>query len=246
MFGRIPDHAEDARLSLLGRASSLRSVTCLAVALIAGLLAVVAPLAAILLLAAMGARALMQGGEVRFDAYALVGPLLAAVLVGLVVGPAGAMGVLFVWRLQSDTRWSIGEAALLATISGRPSETTLRALAHLWLAPLYSLALVAYTSPHMIAGLPLDLPHLPVWTPIAAGCIAFMGFADWALRAAADWRLGELAVAPAMHVLTHHALFLLAYGITGDVSSGVVAMVAWRLLHAAPLGVAQASLTAVP
>lgn len=247
MFGRIPDLAEEARLSQLGRASAFRSGIYIAAALLAGLLAIVAPLAAVLMLALLAARTLMQGAnDIRFDAYALVGPLLAAVIVGLVIGPQGAMGVLFVWRLQADSRWSIKEAARLATISGRPSESTPRALAHLWLTPLYGLALVAYTSPHMIAGLPLDLPHVPMWLPIAAAVLAFFGFADWALRAAADWRLGELAAAPAAHVLTHHVLFLLAFGITGDVSSGIVALLAWRLLQAAPLTSAQPSLTAVP
>ncbi|MFT3726209.1 MAG: hypothetical protein QM759_00075 [Terricaulis sp.] len=246
MFGRILDHAEEARLSQLGRASALRAGICIAVALSAGALAMFAPLMSLLLLALLAARALMQGGEFRFDAYALIGPLLAAAIVGVAVGPAGAMGVLFVWRLQADTRWSIREASRLAMISGHPSETTPRALAHLWLTPLYGLALVAYTSPHMLAGLPLDLPHVQAWMPIAAACVAALGFADWALRAAADWRLGELAVAPVAHVLAHHALFLLAYGITGDVSYGVVALFAWRLMQAAPMGVAQPSLTAVP
>jgi hypothetical protein len=246
MFARLLGPAEEARLSLLGRVSAQRSGISLTVALAAGALAIFAPMPALLLIAVLGARALMQGNELRFDAYALIGPLLAAVVVGLAVGPAGAMGVLFVWRLQADVRWSIGEAIRLATISGRPSEATPRALAHLWLTPLYGLALVAYTSPHMIAGLPLDLPHVPMWIPVAAACLACIGFADWALRAAADWRLGELAVAPAAHVLTHHALFFVAYGITGDVSSAIVAVIAWRLLHAAPLGASQASLTAVP
>jgi hypothetical protein len=246
MFGRIHDHAEEARLSQLGRVSALRSGIFVALALLAGAMATVTPLLAVLLLALLAARALMGGGEIRFDAYALVGPLLAAAIVGVVLGPAGAMGVLFLWRLQADTRWSIGEASRLAMISGRPSETTPRALVHLWLAPLYGLALVAYTSPHMIAGLPLDLPHVPFWIPIAAGCVALMGFADWTLRAATDWRLGELAVAPAVHVLTHYALFFAAYGITGDVSSGIVALGAWRLAQAGPFGVAQVSLTAVP
>src|SRR5262249_52733376 len=127
MFGRIPDHAEEARLSLLGRASALRSGICIAAALFAGLFAVFAPMAAVLVLAVPAARTLIQSNDLRLDAYALVGPLLAAVLVGLVVGPAGGMGVLFVWRLQADTRWSVGETTRLANISGRPSETTPRA-----------------------------------------------------------------------------------------------------------------------
>jgi len=106
------------------------------------------------------------------------------------------------------------------------------------------LTLVAFTAPHMVAGLPLDLPHVPAWVPVAVGVIAVGAIFDWGLRRAADWRLGELATAPALHLLTHHAIFLVAYGLTLDVSAGIAAMAAWRLAHAAPLR--QASFTAVP
>jgi hypothetical protein len=71
-------------------------------------------------------------------------------------------------------------------------------------------------------------------------------FFDWGLRRAADWRLGELAGAPAMHLLTHHVALMLAFGLMIDVSAGVVAMIAWRLAHAAPFRAPQPSLTAVP
>jgi hypothetical protein len=96
----------------------------------------------------------------------------------------------------------------------------------------------------MIAGLPLDLPHVPVWVPMLTGALAAGALFDWGLRRAADWRLGELAAAPAAHLLTHHALFLMAFGFSLDVSAGIVAIMAWRLAHAAPLR--QASFTAVP
>jgi hypothetical protein len=96
----------------------------------------------------------------------------------------------------------------------------------------------------MIAGLPLDLPHVPAWVPLALGALAAGAFFDWALARAADWRLGELAPSPAAHLLAHHAVFLLAFGLGLDVSAGIVMLMAWRLAHAAPLR--QASFTAVP
>jgi hypothetical protein len=88
----------------------------------------------------------------------------------------------------------------------------------------------------MVAGLPLDLPHVPILIPLVAGIAAAGAFFDWALQRAADWRLGELAAAPALHLLLHHALFMLAYGLTLDVSAGIVALLAWRLANAAPFG----------
>jgi hypothetical protein len=230
MNGRIPGYA----------------ATPLTIALSVGVAALLWPPLALLALACLGARVLMRGDAVRIDPGALAGPALAALIVGAFVGLAGAIGVMFVWRLFADTRWSTNEAARLAVAAGRPAEASWKSLAHAWLTPLYGLALVAFTAPHMIAGLPLDLPHVPAWVPLSVGVLAVGAFFDWGLRRAADWRLGELATAPALHLLTHHAMFLIAFGMMIDVSAGVVAMLAWRLVHAAPFRAAQPSLTAVP
>jgi hypothetical protein len=204
----------------------------MAAALAVGAIALFAPPLALLLLATLAARVLMRREAVRVDLTTLAGPAFAALIVGAFTGLAGAIGVVFVWRMFADTRWSVAEAQRLALAAGRPAETTRKSLAHAWLTPLYGVTLVAFTAPHMIAGLPLDLPHVPVYVPLAAGVLAAGAFFDWALRRAADWRLGELAAAPAMHLLAHHALFLLAFGLMIDVSAGVVALIAWRLAHA--------------
>lgn len=219
------------------------TLVALAVALSAGLIALVTPPAALLVLTLLGANALMRR-ESAVSWHALAGPVFAAMIVGGFAGLDGAIGVLFVWRLFADARWSVGEARRLASAAGRPAEASWKSLIHAWATPAYGLTLVAYTAPHMVAGLPLDLPHVPIWFPLLAGAIAATALFDWALRRAADWRLGDLARAPALHLLTHHAVFLFAYGLNLDVSAGIVALLAWRMAHAAPLR--QASLTAVP
>jgi hypothetical protein len=216
----------------------------LAIALGAGVSALVAPAFSLLILAALAAHTLMRTETIRLQPLSLAGPIFAALIVGAFTGLAGGIGVLFAWRMFADTRWSVSEAQRLALAAGRPGETSWRALAHAWATPLFGLTLVAYTAPHMIAGLPLDLPHVPMWVPIVAGALATGAVVDWALQRAADWRLGELAAAPATHLLTHHVLFILAFGLMIDVSAGIVALAAWRLAYAAPLR--QASLTAVP
>lgn len=217
------------------RSAIAHSYAALFIALGAGALGFISPPLSILALAALAAHALMRGENVRIDLLSLVGPIVAALIVGGFAGFAGGMGVLFVWRLAADTRWSTREAARLAAAAGRPVETTLKSLAHAWLTPFYALTLVAFTAPHMIAGLPLDLPHVPFWVPLGVGIIAAGALFDWGLRRAADWRLGELAGAPAAHLLTHHIMFIAAFGAGLDFSAGVVAMIAWRLAHAAPL-----------
>ncbi len=209
-------------------------ITPLLAALCVGGAALLYPPLALLALAGLGARALMRADSVRIDVAGLAGPIVAALIVGAFVGLAGAIGVLFVWRMVADTRWSVGEAKRLAMAAGRPAETSLKALAHAWLTPAYGVALVAFTAPHMIAGLPLDLPHLPYWIPLGLGVIAVGALFDWGLQRAADWRLGELAAAPAAHLLSHHIIFALGFGLMIDVSAGVFALMAWRLVHAAP------------
>lgn len=242
MNGRIqprPSHAG-------GASGSERSAAALVVAIGVGVVALIWPPGALLLLALLAAHALMRTDVTRADWPALLAPLFAALAVGAFVGVAGAIGTVFIWRLVADTRWSIAEAARLAVASGGSADTTQRALTHAWLTPLFGLSVVAYTAPHMVAGLPLDLPHVPAWVPIGLGALTACGVFDWALRRAADWRLGELAAAPAVHLLAHHGLFLLAFGLRLDVSAGVVALMAWRLAYAAPIRLPQASFTAVP
>lgn len=205
------------------------------VAACVGAVALVSPPLSLLLLAVLGARAFMRAEAApRVDWAAIAGPMFAALLVGGFVGLAGGIGVLFVWRLFADTRWSMGEAKRLALAAGRPGETRPHVMAHLWLTPLYGLALVAYSAPHMVAGLPLDLPHVPMIVPMSIGALAALAFFDWVVRRAADWRLGDLAPAPTAHGLAHHVLLLLAYGAMLDLSAGLVAIAAWRLAHAAP------------
>ena len=222
---------ETAQRFVFGRSASACLITAGA-----GALALIAPPAALLALALLGARALSSAQTLRFYPVAIAGPVFAALIVFGVVGLPGAIGVLFVWRVLADAHWSMGEAQRLAIAAGRPGETRAKALAHAWASPLLGLAVVAYTSPHLVMGLPLDLPHVPVIVPVLMGALTSALLFDWALKHAAEWRLGELARAPAAHLLAHHAVFLIAYALTLDLSSGVVAMMAWRLALAAPRG----------
>ncbi|MGQ0531968.1 MAG: hypothetical protein ACT4OF_04645 [Caulobacteraceae bacterium] len=235
MNGRIPDALAAPSPVVAVRFAADRGVLAASAALALGAVSLLFPPLALLGLAALAARVLLAGEAVHIDWTHFAGPVIAALVVGAFVGLSGAIGVLFVWRLIADARWSIGEATRLAAAAGRPAETTLKSLAHAWLMPLYGLTLVAYTAPHMIAGLPLDLPHAPAWFVIAAGVLAAGAFFDWGLRRAADWRLGELAAAPAAHLIIHHAMFLVAFGMGIDVSAGVVILGVWRLMHAAPV-----------
>src|SRR5262249_14317106 len=142
--------------------------------------ALLSPPLALLALALLGARALMRADERRLDILDSAGPALAALIVGAFVGLAGAVGVIFVWRVVADARWSVGEARRRAAAAGRPGEIGARALAHAWATPIYGLTVVAYTAPHMLMGLPLDLPHIPMLAPALAAVLGFALIFDWA------------------------------------------------------------------
>lgn len=244
MNGRLHLALAAPQTGAANRFSVDRGLVAALIAFALGGVSLFSPPLAVLGLAVLSARVLLSGEAVRIDWLSLIGPAFAALIVGMFVGLAGAIGTLFVWRLFADTRWSTGEATRLAAAAGRPAETTFKALFRAWLTPAYGLMIVAYTAPHMVAGLPLDLPHVPVWLVIAIGVLAAGAFFDWGLRRAADWRLGELAAAPAQHLLIHHIIFVAAFGLMIDVSAGVVMLMAWRLAHAAPMR--QPSFTAVP
>lgn len=184
-------------------------------------------------LATLGSCALLRNPS--FELRPLIGPAAAALLVGAFVGLDGAIGVLFVWRVFADARWSVAYAEKMG---GRSQE-----LWHVWTSPAHGIAMAAYTAPHMVVGLPLDLPHLPLWAPLATACVAGAALFDWGLRCAAQWRLGELDSRPAAFLAAHHSMFLMTLGFALDLSSGIVALAAWRLIHAA---LPQPSLTAVP
>ena len=212
---------------------SARSGETFAAASAAGLAAVIAPPAALLALALLLARAVLNGARpTRIKIIDIAAPIAAAAAVAGALGLAAGVGMLFVWRVIADTRWSMAQAARMGAIAG-VSRSRL-AQAHMWATPLLGLAIVAYTAPHMVAGLPLDLPHIPGWVPLGCAALAGVALFDWLLRLATEWRLGSLRAAPAAHEAAHHVLFVLAYAAAQDVSAGLVVLIAWRLAHAQP------------
>ena len=221
-----------------------RSLFAVCAAIGVGALSVLTPSVALLAVATLAALAVMFARVETRALRSLIGPAAAAILVGALWGWDGALGVLLLWRIVSDARWSAGELRRLQARHSDSVDDGIRT-AHLWATPLFGAAFVAHTAPHLVLGLPLDLPHLPLWAPLTIGVIAALLLIDWAVRQAAQWRLSGLAMAPFGHALAHHALFLAAFVIAPDLSSGVLAMAAWRLAHALPRRL-QASFTAVP
>ncbi|MGE0829063.1 MAG: hypothetical protein AB7O04_06905 [Hyphomonadaceae bacterium] len=192
-------------------------------------LGLLAPPLALLSVAAALAFALLAraGAPAKIDWRALAGPLFAAALVGAFWGFDGAMGALFVWRVWADARWSVREARRLGA-----AESGLAA-AHWWTTPALGVAIAAYSAPHVLLGLPLDLPHAPLAAPLIAGAAAMIAFGDWAINRLTQWRLGAAASAATPHALAHHGVFLAAYALSPDISAGLAALIVWRLVLSA-------------
>ncbi len=237
---------DSAQRDSAGQSAVERSAAATLIALTAGAVAIVAPTLSLLVLAALGARVLMrEGAATQFKPISIAGPAFVALIVGAFVGLAGAIGVVFAWRLLADARWSALEADRLAAAAGRPVQRGLLTLAHVWLTPIYGLSLVAFTAPHMVAGCRSTCRISPLSRPCCSASRRRRPCSTGRCGAPPIGALGELALAPSAHLLAHHLIFFVAFGCALDLSAGIVALVAWRLAHAAPLKF-QASLTAVP
>ena len=205
-------------------------------ALAVGAVSLFSPPLAVLGLALLAARVLFGGESVRIDWLTLIGPALAALIVGLFFGLPGAIGDAL--RVAAVRRHALEHRRSNAPCRALPDVLRKRhckALAHAWMTPLFGLMLVAYTAPHMIAGLPLDLPHVPVWLVIGVGILAAGAVFDWGLQRAADWRLANSPKRPRRTSSSTTLSSCVAFGLMIDVSAGVVMLIAWRLAHAAPL-----------
>jgi hypothetical protein len=214
--------------------SPLRDPTIAAPLTAAATLALGLASPALAALAAAGAFAIVLArGGVAIDRAALnglAGPALAMLIAGAAWGGDAAVGVFFVWRVVDDARWSARAGGRLAQVSGRVERGLARA--HYAATPALGLAVAAYSAPHVLLGLPLDLPHAPLIAPLAVGAIAAWALFDWAMRRLADWRLGADDAGATRHALTHHGLFLAAYVASPDISAGLLAMAVWRMSEA--------------
>jgi hypothetical protein len=160
---------------------------------------------------------------VRIDRLALIG-LAASAGGAAAAGLAGAVGALFCWYVVDAAR----QQARVSRATTAGTQTRSEAL-HLWLAAMFAILIVAASAPHMVMGVPLDLPRPPSQLIIAAGLAYSIAVVDWIVRALARWRLGENPWAAFTGEAALHLALLTAFAICADVSAGVTGLVAYRL-----------------
>ncbi len=204
-----------------------RSLVSLASALLAMAAAFVAPPMGLLVLAALGALGLVSAEQPirpRLDALALTG-LAALAAAAAAAGFAGATGVMFAWFVMESARSQNRRSRALATLA----QGGLAERAAIWLAAAFAILLVAAAAPHVVMGVPLNLPHPPVLAIWATGLFYALSVVDWIVRNLARWRLGEGRLAPVAADATFHIVMLAGFALCPDVSAGLAGLVAYRL-----------------
>lgn len=189
----------------------------------------------LLVVAAIVALAALNGKLVapRLDRSAMCG-LSLLVLGVLWQGLPGAMGAAFTWLMVDSIRSVFAQSVRVGQMEpGGDGRNLLRL--HLVLVPLFGFSLVAAAAPHVLLGLPLDLPHPPVGVVIALGVITILVCAEAVLRGLTRWRLGEPRWLAAAHDMSWLVLILVAFVLAGDLSAGVMGLIAFRLAFLADL-----------
>jgi hypothetical protein len=196
-------------------------------ALAALLLASLAPIAGLLLLTVLAAAALMTRRTPmrwRPDAFAWGGLIVAAAAAGA-AGAPGLVGCLFCWLLADSARAAIRRSAAMSGAGPHPLSERLPLL----LVAAFAGLLVAASAPHVVLGLPLDLPHPPSGLMTIFGVAYALAAVDWIVRILARWRLGENRPAPVAFDASFHVVILAGFVLSPDVSAGVIALVAYRM-----------------
>lgn len=209
------------------------SLAAAGAALVALAVSMAAPVAGLLVLAGLVAAALMSNRPVaawRPDRLAW-GGLMVAAAAGAAAGAPGFVGGLFCWFLADSARAAVRRSAVFA---GAAPQRISERLPLMCVAAFAGL-LVAAAAPHVVMGLPLDLPHPPMALIVAAGVAYALTAVDWLVRILARWRLGESRPSQTAADASFHAVILAGFVLSNDVSAGVVALIAYRLTLAIPL-----------
>jgi hypothetical protein len=221
--------------------------------LTAGLMAPPAGLFAATACVAWAIAAAPGGVRLRDVATPLSMALLAGcVLIGGAFGLATGVGMAFLWLLASTTRHAHTTISRACAIDGCPGAGRY-ASAPVWAMAALSALIVAASSPHTLVILPMSLPQPPLWLLALAAAACAVTLFETLLRLLTRWRLGEPVGATAAATMSAVTILALAFGASGDVSAGVLGLIAWRAASSATFQSAptstsapQASLTAVP
>ena len=196
-------------------------------ALTALIVAILTPIGGLLLLAGLAAGALMATAprlSWRPDRLAW-GGLIAAAAAGAAAGAPGFVGGLFCWFLADSARAAVRRSAACAGAAPYPVSERLPLI----LVAVFAALLVAAAAPHVVMGLPLDLPHPPMALMVGVGVAYALCAVDAVVRVLARWRLGESRPAQVAADASFHVVVLAGFVLSADVSAGVVALIAYRL-----------------
>jgi hypothetical protein len=131
----------------------------------------------------------------------------------------------FYWQWFHYMRQSHGLERILwhKAAGGAADDGTSRALLHL--VAVWGLLHRCHQAPPAFLSMKVAWLPVPEWLAMLAGAAALAAFAVW-LRSA--WRRGAVGTRHTAFVLTHLAVFVLAYGLVPDVSHGWLLVNVWH------------------
>jgi hypothetical protein len=194
----------------MGRNGVHADIEQIGIAVAAGLLALVAPVVAAVLLGAVALGLAAVGWQP--DTRLLRGPLpplVAVAIAGILLGPVGAVAAALSWR-------ALFEVARTRETQGL-SEPPWMAMGYRW-APVIAALLYRLNAPDVLVA--------------AAGAIAIIALCDWALRRLAEWRLGEPQPFDTQAYIASQARVTLMVLIFPDPLAGLAAFTALALARA--------------
>jgi hypothetical protein len=160
--------------------------------------------------------------------------LLPAILVitfgaGALDGLVAVVTLYFFWQWFHYVRqsWGIGQryrfrGGGIAWESPRLAEVTM------WAVPVWGVLYRCHQNPDTFLDLPLWLPPVPALVVDAVGLVALGLVIWWCLGRVRAWRRGELAVGHTLYVLSHFAIFAVAYRAIPDISLGWLLVNVWH------------------
>jgi hypothetical protein len=159
-------------------------------------------------------------------------PWLVVAAVGFLYAVFGVWSIVtvyFYWQWFHYTRQSYGISRIYARKSGATDEldSRLNSLV-VYAVPVWGVLYRSYQSPDAFLMLPIKMLPVPFWLVVAAGIVAGLAFAAWAARQAAAYIRGELAIAPALYMLSHVAIFGVAYLGMRSVDAGWLVVNIWH------------------
>ena len=160
-----------------------------------------------------------------------VGAFVIAVTMGVLiyVGMWAIFSIYFYWQWWHYSRQSWGiSRAYRAKDRNRNYEDGWLDQAIFYALPITGIIFRSHQDPDQFLGTDLFVIPTPQWLLVITSIIAVILITYWVLRRLAAWRAGQLAIAHTLYLVTHFIIYLVAYIVIEDITTGWLAINVWH------------------